>query len=198
VTSVPRRRPLERAALAVVPVLVLGGCVSVPAGPSVMALPGSGRSFGEFQGDDALCRDWAAHQTGIAPERAAVRSGVASAAVGTLVGAAAGTAIGAAVGDPGGGAAVGAGSGLLVGSAAGAGRSHVAHHEAQSRYDHAYLQCMYAQGNQIPVARGSVASPPAPPRTAPPPRSSAPPPPGARAIPPPPPGLPPPPPPGAY
>ena len=58
---------------------------------------------------------------------------------------------------------------------------------AQHRYDMAYMQCMYAKGNQIPVSR---ARQPAYTSTAPPP---PPPPPGP---PPPPTGSPPPPPPG--
>ena len=43
-----------------------------------------------------------------------------------------------------------------MGSAAGAARGDWAGASVQSRYDNSYLQCMYANGNQIPVARGSV------------------------------------------
>jgi hypothetical protein len=165
--------------------LLLSACAHFPTGPSVMVLPGSAKSFRQFQTDDALCRDWALHQTGATPRQAAAESGVGSAAIGTAVGAAAGAAIGAAAGDPGGGAAVGAGSGLLLGSAAGASRAEWAGRKLQRRYDEAYMQCMFANGNQIPLPLGaSPAYPPSP--------SGAP-----LRVPPPPPGAPPPPPPGA-
>src|SRR5216683_2894689 len=113
------------------------------------------------------------------------------------VGADFGAAIGAAAGAPATGAAVGAGAGLLGGTTVGAGNAYGASISVQRRYDIAYMQCMYAKGNQIPVpgarqpAYTSAASPPPPPPSAPPP--SAPPPPG---VPPPPAGSPPPPPPG--
>lgn len=128
------------------------GCATVPKGPSVMVLPGHGKSFNAFEADDATCRAFAARQIGLSPGRAAARSGLSSAAVGTAVGAAAGAAIGAATGHPGAGAAIGAGSGLLVGSASGADHAAYSGAEAQRRYDSAYMQCMYAKGNQIPVA----------------------------------------------
>jgi Glycine-zipper domain len=171
--------------------LLVGACATLPTGPSVMVLPGSSKSFEEFQADDAVCRVWAGRQAGPTAEQASTQSGVESAAVGTAVGAAAGAAIGAASGNPGAGAAVGAGSGLLVGSAAGTGEAAYAGRSAQGRYDVAYMQCMYAKGNQIPVPGGAVhrysgrAAPPPPPA----PRPSH--------VPPPPPGPPPPPPPDA-
>ncbi len=168
--------------------LLLSACAHFPTGPSVMVLPGSTKSFRQFQTDDALCRDWALHQSGATPRQAATESGVSSAVVGTAVGAAVGAAIGAAAGDPGVGAAVGAGSGLLLGSADGATRAEWAGRTLQRRYDDAYMQCMYANGNQIPIPRGAFAAYP----PAPPPPSGAP-----LRVPPPPAGAPPPPPPGA-
>ncbi len=100
--------------------LLLSACVHFPTGPNVMVLPGSAKSFAQFQTDDTLCRDWALHQSEATPRQAATATGVNSAVVGTVVGAAAGAAIGAASGDPGVGAAVGAGSGLTLGALAGA------------------------------------------------------------------------------
>ena len=35
------------------------GCATVPAGPSVAVMPGSAKSFEQFQADDATCRQWA-------------------------------------------------------------------------------------------------------------------------------------------
>jgi hypothetical protein len=60
----------------------------------------------------------------------------------------------------------------------------------QRRYDNAYMQCMYAKGNQVPgvvrTYRGAVPPPPPPPGYTSPP-SSASPPPSAGGYPPPPP-----------
>ncbi len=176
--------------------LAVTACATIPSGPSIMVLPGTGKSFEMFLTDDAVCRQWAMQQTGITTKQAATQSTVSGAAIGTVVGAAAGAAIGAAAGNPGLGAAIGGGGGLLTGTAVGAGNAEVAHTSVQRRYDIAYMQCMYAKGNQIPVARGSqptYSSSPAPPPPPPPPSASVPPtPPG---VPPPPAGSPPPPPP---
>ncbi len=169
--------------------LALAACATAPSGPSVMALPGSTKNFQAFMNDDAQCRGWAERQTGVAPEQAAGQDAAAGAVIGTAIGAASGALIGAAVGNPGAGAAIGAGSGLLLGSGQGysTGLAHGA--SLQQRYDFAYTQCMYATGNQVPVAAGSFPPPPRAPSYG---GSS-----GQRLRPPPPPGLPPPPPPGA-
>ncbi len=44
--------------------IALSGCVSVPTGPSVMVLPPEGKSFAQFQAEDATCRQWAGQQVG--------------------------------------------------------------------------------------------------------------------------------------
>lgn len=143
-----------------------------------MALPGSDRSFNEFRADDRDCRAYANEAIGgrSAGQRAS-ESGVSSAVVGTAIGAAVG-----AVADGSRGAAVGAGAGLLMGSAAGADAAQVSGYEAQRRYDHAYVQCMYAAGHRVPVS-GRYASGRTPRYTEPPlppPGSPPPPPPGVR------------------
>ncbi len=158
--------------------LVLAGCVHVPTGPNVMALPGSGKSFDEFQYDDAVCRDWAAARVGKTANRAANESTATGAAVGTVLGAATGAAIGAASGHPATGAAVGAGAGLLGGTIVGADNAQDTRWTVQRRYDMAYTQCMYARGNQVPLPRGSRPTyrpPPRPRRHVPPPPEGAPP-----------------------
>jgi hypothetical protein len=164
--------------------LFLTACATVR-GPSVMVLPGSGKSFEEFQGDDAVCQQWAYQQTGITPQRTQASHVVRGAAVGTAAGAAAGAAIGAAAGSPATGAAAGAGVGAVGGTTVGASSGYAAASSKQSRFDIAYVQCMYAKGNQVPLPRGarppSATAPPAPP--------------SSTAPPPPPPGSPPPPPP---
>lgn len=158
-------------------VVLLAGCATIPTGPSVMVLPGSGKAFEQFHADDALCRQWALHQCGIAPGDAATQSGVGSAVIGTVVGAGLGAAVGAAAGNPAMGAAVGAGAGLFGGTVVGANAAYASGTAVQYRYDVAYQQCMYAKGNQIPAAvqaqrpTRSVYAPPPPP---PPPPSSPP------------------------
>ena len=155
---------------------VLSACVVVPSGPSVMVLPAAGKPLDLFQADDIACRNYAQYQIGAAPQDAAAQSAATSAAVGTVVGAAAGALIGAGAGNPAAGAAIGAGSGLLVGGASGAQASSVSAGAMQSRYDMAYIQCMYAKGNQVPGMAAAPVTGYAPP---PPPGSSPPPPPGA-------------------
>jgi len=130
--------------------LVVGGCAVVPpSGPTVMALPGQGKTFEAFQQDDYMCRGYAQQQTGIIPAQAAGNAAVGSAIVGTALGAAAGAAIGAAAGNPGAGAAIGAATGLVGGSAVGANNAAATQAGVQQRYDIAYTQCMYAHGNTV-------------------------------------------------
>ena len=181
--------------VAVATAALLTACASVPSGPSVMAMPGSGRPFEQFQVDDGACRQWAAQSSGIPPEGAAANSTATGAVVGTLIGAAAGAALGAAAGNPGLGAAAGAGAGLIGGSIVGANRGDYAYASVQRRYDHAYLQCMYAKGHQVPGYRAASYPPPSDPAPAtPPPPPAAPP----ADVPPPPAGPPPGAPPGPY
>src|SRR5215813_6348364 len=100
--------------LSLLSILLLGACaVEAPTGPSIPVMPGEGKTLGQFQQDDATCRQFASQQTGGAsPASAANQAGVGSAVVGTALGAAAGAAIGAAAGNPAEGAAIGAGAGL--------------------------------------------------------------------------------------
>lgn len=148
--------------------MAIGGCVYTPTGPSVMSLPGAGKSFEQFQVDDAVCRQWAGGQIGLPPQEVASQNVATGAVAGTAIGAGLGAAIGAASGNAGAGAAIGAASGLLVGTSAGASAGQAYGWDAQQKYDIAYLQCMYAKGNQIPGVRRyrhthRVASPPPPP-----------------------------------
>jgi uncharacterized protein YcfJ len=153
-------------------VLGLSGCVVMPSGPSTAALPGSRKSFEEFQVDDARCRQYAAAQVGPSATDNANNSAVASAVVGTLIGAAAG----AAIGNTSAAAGVGAGVGLLAGSAAGTGAAQSSYYATQQRYDATYTQCMYAAGNKVAMTghyarsyqRQPYAAPAYPPPNAPP------------------------------
>jgi hypothetical protein len=132
---------------------LLSGCATVPQGPSVMVLPGSTKSFEQFQVDDAACRQWASQQVGTTGDKTVTDNTVGGAVIGTLVGAAAGAALGAAAGNAGVGAAAGAGVGLLGGTAIGASRGDAYGGSVQRQYDMSYTQCMYAKGNQVPGAR---------------------------------------------
>jgi hypothetical protein len=161
--------------------LVLGGCADPLDGPSVMALPGTGRGFDQFRVDDSACRAYAFDQVqGRTVSGTATETTLAGAAVGTAVGAAIGAAANGSQG-----AGVGAATGLALGGLTGAGLGAESGYTVQRRYDHAYIQCMYAKGNRVPVsgdfaqAQGSTWG-------------------GTTSIPPPPPGRPPPPPPDAY
>lgn len=127
--------------------LSLGACATYPAGPSVMAMPGSRKTFEQFQQDDAACRQFALYQGGaLSPGQQQANSAVESAAAGTVVGAAAGALLGGHQG-----AATGAGAGLLLGSMAGVEAAKVSGRRAQQRVDQAYVQCMYAKGERVPV-----------------------------------------------
>ncbi|MBO9538258.1 glycine zipper family protein [Herbaspirillum sp.] len=140
------------AATAIGALLALGGCVSVPTGPSVMAMPGKGKSYEQFRADQAQCQQYA--QDAIGGQAQQTQNSVTnSAAVGTAVGAVAGALVGAASGNAGAGAAIGAGGGLLVGSAAGSNAAAGGNYSMQQRYDMTYTQCMYSKGNQVESQR---------------------------------------------
>jgi hypothetical protein len=149
-------------------VAVLGGCATMPTGPTVMVMPGPGKPFEIFMADDGVCRQWAQQQIGgTSPSQTANQDLATGATIGTLVGAGLGVAIGAATGNAGAGAAIGASAGLLGGLGMASDPAYGAEGQLQRRYDVAYQQCMYAKGNQIPgAARGSTkayAPPPPPP-----------------------------------
>lgn len=172
------RTPKSRLLVSVL--LLLGGCASMPSGPSIMALPGTGKDFNDFRASDLQCRRYASQVIGGVTDDPAVRH----AAVGTAVGAVAGAAIGGQQG-----AAVGAGVGLLAGSVSGAESSRSYGYNAQRRYDESYIQCMYASGHKVPVpaslARDLIQAPAAAAATSP---ANA----SGKSIPPPPPNMPPP------
>lgn len=157
---------------ALLTLLALSGCATLPSGPSVMVLPSEGKAFDVFQSEDAVCREWARRQVGVSPQQISNENATTGAAVGTMIGAGIGALLGAASGHAGAGAAIGAGGGLLAGTATGADAGRVYGREAQRRYDTSYLQCMYAKGNLVPAgrytsnypqSRGTLAATPPPP-----------------------------------
>jgi hypothetical protein len=152
----------SRLAVAAVCLFSLSACaVDAPTGPSVPVAPGDNKTLGQFQQDDATCRNFASQQTGISPGAAANQAGVGTAVVSTLVGAAVGALIGTAAGNPAIGAAIGGGAGLLTGAAAGTGNAAISAGNVQQRYDIAYQQCMQTTGNKTALAQ-AVVPPPAP------------------------------------
>ena len=128
--------------------LFIAGCATYPTGPSMMSLPGTGKTFDQFRVDDGECQRYAFSVIGgNTAEKAAEDSAVKSAVIGTAVGAAAGAVIGGRNS-----AGIGAGTGLLFGSVAGTDASQRSAYGSQKRYDNAYIQCMYARGNRVPVS----------------------------------------------
>lgn len=120
---------------------MLTACVNMPTGPSVLTLPGSGKSFEQFRADDYECREYAFQQIGgTTPQQSVRASGTESAAIGTGLG-----------------AAIGAGTGLLLGSVAGSSTAATSGYIGQQRYDISYIQCMYAKGHRVPVS-GKITS----------------------------------------
>jgi len=201
-------RRMRAAPIAAVVLILIGlsACATAPMSPSLVTLPGTGRSFDQFRADDYNCRLYGEVQIGLRTAQsaaaAAMTVGVNPGAPGAMtsaafIGGGQGGAIGQAVTPP----------GVIPSSNLPAGTSYA----AQQRYDNAYIQCMYASGNRVPVydsgprpasAASQPANIPAPPAGAPPapppgmpkPASSASPP--ASATPPAPPKAPPLPPPG--
>jgi hypothetical protein len=160
--------------------MFLGACATVPTGPDVMALPGTGRTFDEFRADDLACRDYAFQQIGGKTRAEETNNeSLRNAAIGTAIGAVAGAVIGGRDG-----AAIGGGSGMIIGSVAGSESARSGSMGGQRRYDIAYVQCMYAKGHRVPVSGNyTPTSPAASPVTTsapPPPPGNPPPPPPAR------------------
>jgi hypothetical protein len=145
--------------------LLLAGCATIPDGPGVLVLPGTGKSFDQFRFDDHACRQYASAQVGgKTPNKAAADSVTQSAVVGAVIGTAAGGAIGGAEG-----AAVGAGMGLAGGALAGTDAGNYSGRSLQQRYDFGYQQCMYAKGHKVPMSRYQAERYRAPSTTPPPP-----------------------------
>ena len=141
---------MKKLALSFAALIAIAGCATTPTGPSVLVLPGTGKSFDQFNRDEVFCRDYALRGlSGKTPAKAATDSTVISSVAGTAVGAVAGAAIGGREG-----AAVGAGTGLLFGTVAGSETGRYERSTAQTRYDNGYIQCMYSSGHRVPVQAG--------------------------------------------
>lgn len=140
--------------------IAVAGCATIPTAPRVIVLPGAKKSLAQFQSDDAACRGSAAQRLEEKVEAAPAARSSATAGAGETAAAPPLAAFGAAA------------------------LAQRDHWSAQDRFDVAYLQCMYANGNQVPIPRGFViADPTAPgrhhglPAEIPPPPEGIPPPP---------------------
>ncbi len=160
---------MKRLAFGVGAFLLSSCAATMPSGPGVLALPGTGKSFDQFRADDQGCRGYAYAQAGGQPAEQAARDAAGrSALIGTAIGAALGGLAGG-----GEGAAIGAVFGLAGGAIVGSDATYAAAGSLQRRYDHAFTQCMYEKGHKVPVPAGgrypdAGQSPPAA-RTPPPP-----------------------------
>jgi hypothetical protein len=126
--------------------LVLTACVSAPTGPTIAVMPREGKPFEVFKKEDQECREFAQNsvQDGNA---AALKAGAISAATGAAIGAAAGAMY---QGGSGPNVGTGAAIGMVGGAAVGAMGASNKETQAQTQYNTAYQQCMFAKGNQVP------------------------------------------------
>lgn len=140
--------------------LVAAGCATVPAGPSVAVMPAPGKPFDLFQAEDVTCRQYARDQIGASPQDTINNNTAAGAVFGGVVGGALGSLSGRGTSTT-----LGAVTGALIGAAAGSDQGEYYGYQAQRRYDIAYQQCMYSNGNIIPGMRRyyRYAPPPPPP-----------------------------------
>jgi uncharacterized protein YcfJ len=138
--------------------LAAAGCATIPTGPSVMVMPGPNKPFDLFRQEDVQCRQYAQQQIGANPQETINKNTAAGAAIGGVAGAALGS-----LSHTGSGTAFGAISGALIGASAGNSQGQYYGYEAQRRYDIAYEQCMYANGNMVPGVRRYYRSVPPPP-----------------------------------
>ncbi|MDP9128189.1 MAG: glycine zipper family protein [Pseudomonadota bacterium] len=143
----------------------LAACATTPMGPTVLAVPKSGKPFGQFQNEDGMCRQYADERVGGQAETAN-SNGLLEGIGGTVLGAGLGAALGG-----GGGAAIGAAGGALAGTAVGSSTSSQQQWGIQEQYNNAYVQCMVSNGNQIqqPPPRPVIYAAPPPVVYAPPP-----------------------------
>lgn len=160
-------KKMRASILAVTAAVLLAGCAEEPIGPTIPVMPARGKSFAEFQQDEATCEQYAGAATEGAVDRANDRQ-----ATNTLIGTALGAGLGAAVGDTR-GAIIGGAAGAAIGASAGP--YPYAGYGIQRRYNIAYAQCMTSHGNRVARPRrygpppGYYQPPPPPPGYGPPP-----------------------------
>jgi hypothetical protein len=134
---------------ALVVFIAVSAVACTPKYPLTTVLPGLQTNFTAFKAQDETCRAWAAERTH--SNAAKMTLGTVG---GTVFGAAVGVGVGALTANPHAviNGAIGGGVGALGGGAL-ATRNTLSVHD---QYDRAYTQCMYAQGNQIPLTLDNV------------------------------------------
>jgi hypothetical protein len=143
------------------PSVILAGCAQTPLGPTVMVMPGPGKSFDAFQTDQVSCKAYAADQVKGQADQANQQA-VGAAVLTTVLGAGLGAAAGGFGGVAGQGAGLGAASGSLAGAAIGAQSSSMAQMGIQQQYDNAFSQCMYSKNDNVPGFAPRLAEAPSP------------------------------------
>jgi hypothetical protein len=123
--------------------ILLGGCVTAPEGPTIPVMPAKGKPFAQFQQEDMQCQDFAQSRIAGAAKEANDHA-VTDAIIGTALGAGLGAAVGG-----GRGAAIGAASGAVVGTSIGSNDARFSQRTLQGRYNLAYAQCMSSHGNEV-------------------------------------------------
>jgi hypothetical protein len=69
-------RSMRLSTALLVPALLLSGCASEPVGPTIPVMPAPNKPFDVFQGDQALCKQFASDQIrGVAGTRRTIRGG---------------------------------------------------------------------------------------------------------------------------
>ncbi len=139
-----------------IPVILLAACAQTPMVPTVQVLPGPGKSFANFQNDQAVCRQFAQEAVGDQAQGANLH-GLGVAALTTVLGAGLGGAIGG-----GRGAGIGAAAGALGGAGIAGARTSRTQYTIQAQFDAAFVQCMYSLGNSVP-SMGPMMTQPRPP-----------------------------------
>lgn len=156
------RKPIFAAA-ALTGVLMLGGCVTQPLGPTVPVMPGKDKPLAQFNDDDYFCQHYASDRVAGKVDKANDKI-----AQNTAIGAILGTAVGAALGNTRGAVAGGVAGAAIGNSTANPGSRE---YQAQREYNIAYAQCMKSRGNEIeqPRYRRDYRDYPPPPPNYPPP-----------------------------
>ena len=130
------------------------GCATAPLGPTVSVMPAPGKPFELFQQEEKECQEFAAKNMKAYVDKINGEA-VGKAVVGTVIG------IGIAallLGGRGGGfgrrvVGTGAALGAAAGASQGAADSANSSATLQEMFDNAFMQCMYAKGNQVPGTR---------------------------------------------
>jgi len=136
---------------------LITACSGIPDGPEVQVMPGRGRTLASFQIDDEFCREFAVARLGAdGSDQAVARFAATAGAVGATLGGV----IGGVLAGPR-GATYGAANAARGGGEFAYGQSASSvRQKYQSRYDHAFVQCMYARGHRTPPTMAAPSTPP--------------------------------------